>query len=163
MDRRFGRRELGVLPLRFLNPVGSIQRPVENRRGLADHCRGHLRDRFPLSDRTLAPGGAARDRRRNHRCRGRRAFSVGLFTISAILFSSRLKREAYWKPWHTVLFSLAWLWALLLFVLIAVVVSKVPSGGVAEKAFILDRNIWALVLTLLAFNSPGTLTNVVKR
>jgi hypothetical protein len=48
-------------------------------------------------------------------------------------------------------------------VLIAVVVSKVPFGGVAEKAFILDRNIWALVLTLLAFNSPGTLTNVVKR
>jgi hypothetical protein len=41
----------------------------------------------------------------------------------------------------------------LLFVLVAVVISKAPFGGLAEKAFILDRNVWALLLALLIFNS----------
>lgn len=78
-----------------------------------------------------------------------------LFTVSAVLISSRLKRDAYWRPWQPVLVSLAWLSALLLGILVAVVVTKAPFGGLAEKAFILDRNVWALALALLALNSPG--------
>ena len=82
-------------------------------------------------------------------------FGWVLFTVSAVLLSSRLKNDAYWKPWHRLLISLAWLSALLFIVLVGVVVSKVPFGGIAEKAFILDRNIWALVVSVLAFNSPA--------
>jgi hypothetical protein len=78
-----------------------------------------------------------------------------LFTASAVLLSSRLKNDGYWKPWYGLLISLAWFSALLLFVLVGVVVSKVPFGGFAEKAFILDRNIWVLVVSVLAFNSPA--------
>jgi uncharacterized protein DUF998 len=82
-------------------------------------------------------------------------FGWVLFTVSAVLLSSCLKNDAYWKPWHGLLISLAWLSALLFIVLVGVVVSKIPFGGIAEKAFILDRNIWALVVSVLAFNSPA--------
>ena len=90
-------------------------------------------------------------------------FGWVLFTISAILLSSRLKRDVYWRRWRTILFSLAWLSALLLVVLVAVIVSKKPFGGVAEKAFILDRNVWALAFGLLVFNSPGAFGDVARR
>lgn len=78
-----------------------------------------------------------------------------LFVISAFMLSARLTRDQYWQPWHRVLTGLAWLALFLLVVLAAVVASKTPFGGLAEKAFILVRNIWALILALLAFNSPG--------
>jgi hypothetical membrane protein len=86
-----------------------------------------------------------------------------LFTISAFLLSSRLKRDAYWRPWRDFLSSLAWIAALLLVTLVAVVASKVPWGGLAEKGFILDRNVWALVVGVLAFRSPRTPRQVRKR
>lgn len=82
-------------------------------------------------------------------------FGWVLFTASAVLLSSRLKNDAYWKPWHGLLISLAWFSALLLIVLVGVVVSKVPFGGVAEKAFILDRNIWVMFVSILAFISSA--------
>jgi len=50
---------------------------------------------------------------------------------------------------------------ILFIVLVGVVVSKVPFGGIAEKAFILDRNIWALVVSVLAFNSPDRSASVI--
>jgi hypothetical membrane protein len=78
-----------------------------------------------------------------------------LFTVSALLLSSRLKQDTYWKAWRGLLMNLAWLSAVLLIVLLIVVVSKVPFGGLAEKAFILDRNVWSLVLSIVAFNSPA--------
>jgi len=78
-----------------------------------------------------------------------------LFTIGSVLISSRLRHDLYWKAWQPVLASLAWLSVLLLAVLIGVVVSKAPFGGVAENLFILDRNIWALALSVLAFRAPG--------
>jgi hypothetical protein len=81
-------------------------------------------------------------------------FGWVLFTVSAVLLSSRLENDAYWKPWYGLLIGLAWLSVILFIVLVGVVVSKVPFGGIAEKAFILDRNIWALVVSVLAFNSP---------
>jgi hypothetical protein len=88
-------------------------------------------------------------------------FGWVVFTVSAILLSSRLMQDAYWRPWRTVLLSLAWLSALLLVVLVAVVLSKEPFGGLAEKAFILDRNVWTLLIGLLVFNSPAALETVV--
>jgi hypothetical protein len=86
-----------------------------------------------------------------------------LFIVSALLVSSRLRFDVYWKPWHRLLIILAWLSALLLVALVGLVVSKVPFGGLAEKAFILNRNIWALVISILAFNSPDRSACVVKR
>jgi Protein of unknown function (DUF998) len=76
-----------------------------------------------------------------------------LFAVGALLVSSGLKSVPYWKPWRAPLTILAWLSVLLLFVLVAVAISKAPFGGLAEKAFILDRNVWALLLALLIFNS----------
>jgi Protein of unknown function (DUF998) len=77
-----------------------------------------------------------------------------LFTASALLISSRLEPDQYWKPWRPRLIALAWLSALLLLVLIVVVISKIPFGGLAEKAFILDRNIWSLLLAVLLLKAP---------
>jgi hypothetical protein len=77
-----------------------------------------------------------------------------MFAVGALLVSSCLKSIPYWKPWRAPLMKLAWLSILLLVVLVAVVISKAPYGGLAEKAFILDRNVWALLLAVLVFNSP---------
>ena len=82
-------------------------------------------------------------------------FGWVLFAIGALLISSGLKSVPYWKPWRAPLMNLAWLSVLLLIVLVMVVVSKAPFGGLAEKAFILDRNVWALILAVLVFNSPA--------
>jgi hypothetical membrane protein len=79
-----------------------------------------------------------------------------LFTLSALLLSSGLKNASYWKCWRAPLMSLAWISILLLVVLAAVVISKAPFGGLAEKAFILDRNVWTLLLGVLVFNSRRT-------
>jgi hypothetical membrane protein len=76
-----------------------------------------------------------------------------LFAVGALLVSSGLKNAPYWQTWRAPLMNLAWLSVLLLIVLIAVVISKAPFGGLAEKAFILDRNVWALLLAVLIFNS----------
>jgi hypothetical protein len=85
-----------------------------------------------------------------------------LFTISAVLLSAHLKNDAYWKRWYGLLMSLAWLSALLFIVLVGVVASKVPFGGIAEKAFILDRNVWTLVVSVLAFNSQGRSASIIR-
>lgn len=77
-----------------------------------------------------------------------------LFTVGSILISSPLKHGAYWKVWQPLLTGLAWLSVLLLVVLVGVVISKAPFGGLAEKLFILDRNVWALALGILAFKTP---------
>lgn len=90
-------------------------------------------------------------------------FGWVLFTVGAILLSSRLRRDDYWKRWHMALTSLAWLSALLLVVLVAVVVSRVPFGGVAEKVFIFDRNIWMLLVGVLALYCPDPPVYVVRR
>jgi hypothetical protein len=90
-------------------------------------------------------------------------FGWVLFTIGAILISTRLRRDAYWKTWQPILTTLAWLSVLLLVVLIVVVVSKVPIGGLAEKAFILDRNIWGLMLAILIFTAPRKLISQARR
>src|SRR3984885_382024 len=50
----------------------------------------------------------------------------------------------------------AWLSVLLLVVLVGVVISKAPFAGLAEKLFILDRNVWALALGILAFRAPDS-------
>jgi hypothetical membrane protein len=81
-----------------------------------------------------------------------------LFTVSAVLLSSGLKYAPYWKRWRAPLMSLGWLSIVLLAVLVAVVISKAPFGGLAEKAFILDRNLWVLLLGVLVFNSRRTNT-----
>ena len=78
-----------------------------------------------------------------------------LFVISAFMLSSKLKIDPFWLPWHRTLTGLAWLALSLLVVLAGVVAAKIPFGGLAEKAFILDRNVWALVMAFLAFHSPG--------
>ena len=79
-----------------------------------------------------------------------------LFVLCAFMLFSRLQRDPCWQPWHRLLTGLAWLALLLLVVIAGIVASKAPFGGLAEKAFILDRNIWALIMGTLAFNLPGT-------
>ena len=86
-----------------------------------------------------------------------------LFTIGAILISARLRRDVYWKTWQPILTILAWLSVLLLVVLVVVVASKAPVGGLAEKAFILDRNIWGLTLAVLIFKAPRKLESRARR
>ena len=84
-----------------------------------------------------------------------------LFTLASIMISSRLRQVPYWSAWRPLLTTLAWFSALLLLVLVGVVMSKAPFGGLAEKLFILDRNIWALALGVLAFRAPAYGTRVV--
>jgi len=79
-----------------------------------------------------------------------------LFTVGSVLISSSLRHVAYWKAWQPLLTTLAWLSVLLLVVLVGVVISKAPFGGLAEKLFILDRNVWALALGILAFRAPDS-------
>jgi hypothetical membrane protein len=86
-------------------------------------------------------------------------FGWVLFAVGALLVSSDLKSIPYWKPWRGPLMKLSWLSVLLLIVLVMVVASKAPFGGLAEKAFILDRNVWALLLAALIFNSPAQRRN----
>lgn len=78
-----------------------------------------------------------------------------LFVICAFFISSQLRHDEYWRPWNRMLTALAWLSVLLLLALVVVVVTKLPIGGLVEKAFILDRNIWAFLLAMLAFNAPS--------
>jgi hypothetical protein len=86
-----------------------------------------------------------------------------LFVVGSVLISSRLKRIDYWKVLQPLLTILAWLSALLLVVLVGVVISKVPYGGLAEKLFILDRNLWALSLGVLAFLTPALSIRAVSQ
>ena len=79
-----------------------------------------------------------------------------LFNVGSIVISSPLKHNAYLKAWQPLLTTLAWLSVLLLVVLLGVVISKAPFGGLAEKLFILDRNVWALTLGILAFKAPNS-------
>jgi hypothetical protein len=78
-----------------------------------------------------------------------------LFTVSSVLISSRLELDPYWKAWRPLLTTLAWLSVLLLVALVGVVISEAPFGGLAEKLFILDRNVWALALGVSAFRAPN--------
>jgi hypothetical protein len=78
-----------------------------------------------------------------------------LFVIAAFLISSRLKHDAYFGRWHGRLLALAWLSVVLLVALVAVVVAKKPIGGLTEKAFILDRNVWAFILAIVVLRAPA--------
>jgi len=73
------------------------------------------------------------------------------FVVAAPLLSSKLGRKAIWPDWQGMLAFLAWLSIPLLLILIGVVVAKAPYGGLAEKVFVLDRNLWMILLTGLAF------------
>jgi hypothetical protein len=86
-----------------------------------------------------------------------------LFTVGSVLISSSLRHAAYWKVWQPLLTTLAWLSVLLLVVLVGVVISKAPFGGLAEKLFILDRNVWALALGILAFRAPDSFLPLGRR
>jgi len=70
------------------------------------------------------------------------------FVIAAFLITGRLKHDAFFARRHGLLLALSWIALLLLVALIAVVGARLPIGGLTEKAFILDRNIWALVLAV---------------
>jgi len=78
-----------------------------------------------------------------------------LFVIAAPLISSRLKHDAWFGRWHGALLALSWLAVVLLVALVAVVVAKAPIGGLVEKTFILDRNVWALILAIVALRAPA--------
>lgn len=71
-----------------------------------------------------------------------------LFVVSAFMVSGKLKHAAYWQSLRGSLLALAWLTLIVLLVLVGVVVTKRPIGGLVEKTFILVRNIWALVLAI---------------
>lgn len=73
------------------------------------------------------------------------------FVVAAPMISLRLGRDPQWSPWRRPLMFLARLSTPLLAALVVVVATKAPIGGLAEKAFILDRDLWALLAALLAF------------
>jgi Protein of unknown function (DUF998) len=75
------------------------------------------------------------------------------FAMGGVMISSKLRRDGDWRAQQPVLTALAWLSVLLIVVLICVVLSKAPFGGLAEKLFILDRNVWALILSVLVFKA----------
>ena len=77
-----------------------------------------------------------------------------LFTVGSVLISWRLRDAPFWKVWQPLLSTLAWLSALLLVALIGVVISKAPFGGLAEKLYIFERNVWTLALAILALTAP---------
>jgi hypothetical protein len=77
------------------------------------------------------------------------------FIVAAFLIAGRLQHDPRFKHIHAAAVTLSWLAAALFVLLIAVVVAKLPIGGLVEKAFILDRNVWALVLTIAALRAVG--------
>jgi len=77
-----------------------------------------------------------------------------LFVASAFLITARLRHDPHLARWQATLLALAWLAVALLVALIAVTVTRQPYGGLVEKAFILDRNAWALVLVVGLLQAP---------
>ena len=65
-----------------------------------------------------------------------------------------LETRRYWKVWQPLLTTLAWLSVLLLVVLVGVVISKAPFAGLAEKLFILDRNVTLIHKATLTTPGP---------
>jgi MFS family permease len=78
-----------------------------------------------------------------------------LFTVGSVLISSRLRYNFFWNTWRPLLTALAWLSVLLLLLLVWVVMSKAPLGGLVEKLFIFDRNLWALTTGVAALKVCG--------
>jgi len=78
-----------------------------------------------------------------------------LFVVAAFLISGRLEHAAAWNKWRPLALILSWLALVLLVLLVAVVVSKQPVGGLVEKSFILDRNVWSLLLAIFALRLPA--------
>jgi len=77
-----------------------------------------------------------------------------LFVIAAPLISARLRHDSYFARWRAALLFFGWLALPLLLILVAIVVARTPVGGLAEKAFILDRNVWSLILALAILRAP---------
>ena len=78
-----------------------------------------------------------------------------LFVACAFLITSKLKRSPYWTAWRGPLLVLSWLALLSLIALILVVAVKRPVGGLVERAFILDRNVWALIAAIAAYGASA--------
>lgn len=74
-----------------------------------------------------------------------------LFLISAFLILRGLRKDSRFSAIRPALAVLTWLAAVAFLALIVVTGAKLPIGGGVEKAFILDRNIWALLLALVAY------------
>jgi hypothetical membrane protein len=79
-----------------------------------------------------------------------------LFVIAAPMISARLGRDEYYRRRRGALLVFGWLALPLLLILVAVVVAKAPVGGLAEKTFILDRNVWGLILAIAILRAPST-------
>lgn len=73
-----------------------------------------------------------------------------LFPFSAILITRRLRRHPAWESSYRTLMALCVMSITLLIALVVVVLLKAPIGGLIEKAFILDRNVWILMISSLA-------------
>jgi hypothetical protein len=71
--------------------------------------------------------------------------------LAALIISYRLKPEFIFAKWTPTIIALAWLSVVSFVILIAVVVTKIPFGGLAEKLFVLDRNFWMLFVSGLMF------------
>ena len=78
-----------------------------------------------------------------------------LFVIAAPMISARLRRDPRFSPWRGALTLFGWLALPLLLILVAIVVAMTPVGGLAEKVFILDRNVWSLILALAILRLPS--------
>ena len=71
-----------------------------------------------------------------------------IFVVSAFMITLRLKADARWDRLRGALLILAWLALFILLALVAVTVAKWPIGGLVEKSFIVDRNLWVLIVAL---------------
>lgn len=77
------------------------------------------------------------------------------FVVGGPLLSRRIAHAGLWRWQGRLLLVLAWLATPLLLILIAVVASRVPFGGLAEKLYILNRSAWALLLAGLLIWRPA--------
>lgn len=76
-----------------------------------------------------------------------------LFPLAALLLTLTLRRDPDWARGYRRLLGLALLSILLLAALWLVIAVKAPFGGLADKLFFLDRNLWALLAGVMALKA----------
>jgi hypothetical protein len=74
-----------------------------------------------------------------------------LFVANAFLVLRGVRKDHRFDTVRLALTFLSWFAPVTLAALVAAVVAKLPIGGLIEKTFILDRNVWALLLAIVAF------------
>jgi hypothetical protein len=78
-----------------------------------------------------------------------------LFVACAFLILRGVRKDPRFDAVRPALTFLSWLAPVTLVVLVAAVIAKLPIGGLIEKTFIVDRNVWAMLLAVVAFRAAA--------